>query len=109
MLLWPRHSDANENDEIDDCRCRPYVLPGRYVLPLVAPEDMDMQPPKGVLFVTLIAATDVRARAIRPGGFASSFFHLLVLSVSQPLVYGQRATRPGGLAPCLLASGCKAA
>ena len=46
------------------------MLPGKYVLPLVAPEDMDMQPPKGVLFVTLVAATDVRARATHVGGFA---------------------------------------
>ncbi|KAK9836322.1 hypothetical protein WJX81_005293 [Elliptochloris bilobata] len=38
---------------------RPYVLPGKYVLPLVAPEDMGIQPPKGMLFVTLVAATDV--------------------------------------------------
>ena len=42
---------------------RPYVLPGKYVLPLVSTEDMGIQPPRGMLFITLVEATDVRARA----------------------------------------------
>ena len=60
------------------------MLPGKLVLPLVAPEDMDMQPPKGVLFVTLIAATDVRARATRPGGFAPFCYFLPLPACLQP-------------------------
>ena len=51
---------------------RPYVLPGKYVLPLVAPEDMDMQPPKGVLFVTLIAAHGCAGKG-HPFGWFCSF------------------------------------
>ena len=64
------------------------MLPGKYVLPLVAPEDMDMQPPKGVLFVTLVAATDVRARATRPGGFAPycCFFSLAIMFAATGVV-----------------------
>ena len=74
------------------------MLPGKHVLPLVAPEDMDMQPPKGVLFVTLVAATDVRARATRPGGFAPSccFFSFVVM-FSAPDVLA-RPARPHALA-----------
>ena len=80
------------------------MLPGKYVLPLVAPEDMDMQPPKGVLFVTLIAATDVRARATRPGGFALFLLLVLLVPCWQPV----RAdfTRPGAPA---VAHACEAA
>jgi len=47
------------------------VLPGKYVLPLVSPEDMGMQPPRGMLFVTLVEASDVRASAACAAGFAS--------------------------------------
>ncbi len=49
---------------------RPYVLPGKFVLPLVSPEDMGIQPPRGMLFVTLVEATDVRARASCSCAFA---------------------------------------
>ena len=62
------------------------MLPGKYILPLVAPEDMDMQPPKGVLFMTLFAATDVRARATRPGGLAACLLtHICKAASKRPV------------------------
>lgn len=83
------------------------MLPGKYVLPLVAPEDMDMQPPKGVLFVTLIGATDVRARATRPGGFVLSFCFL-----SSSVIFGRHTCAGEARTPrfsCPLAHACQAA
>ncbi len=65
-----RHASGADNEGHARPR-RPYVLPGKYVLPLVSPEDMGMQPPRGMLFVTLVEASDVRASAACAAGFAS--------------------------------------